>query len=163
GSATLVENHDRFVLGQAARAALDAIADDDVRELARDFLIDQFFRRDVYVRAGTSLDGQGQRQRLHDASFLLACPETQVEYALAPSAGRLSFETAAARAIVNELAAGPRRLHEIAERRGVAPVDVVANTMALCASNQIRPVESSRSDVARINALVLRRLGGPNE
>src|SRR5262245_23746541 len=44
GSATLIENYDSFVLGRAARTALATIADLDARELARDFLIDQFFR-----------------------------------------------------------------------------------------------------------------------
>ena len=82
GSATLVENHDTFVLGQAARAALVAIADDDVRELARDFLIDQFFRRDIFVRAGADLHEQAQRRKLLDGTFLLARPNTQVTYQL---------------------------------------------------------------------------------
>src|SRR5262249_33604798 len=50
GSASLVENHDSFVLGKAAREALTVISDEDVRELARDFLIDQFFRLDIFVR-----------------------------------------------------------------------------------------------------------------
>src|SRR5262249_12349059 len=80
GSATLIENHDSFVLGHASRTALAAIADDDARELARDFLIDQFFRRDVFVRAGASLDEQAQRQRLLEGTFLLALPTTQIEY-----------------------------------------------------------------------------------
>jgi hypothetical protein len=63
GSATLVENHDSFVLGHAAREALAVIGDEDVRELARDFLIDQFFRRDLFVRRAKRWMTR-QRQRL---------------------------------------------------------------------------------------------------
>jgi SAM-dependent methyltransferase len=163
GSATLVENHDSFVLGRAARAALVAIADDDVRELARDFLIDQFFRRDVFVRAGASLDEQAQRRKLLDTTFLLARPSTQIEYTLATPAGRLTFDNAAAREIVTALAAGPCHLRDIAEQRSVTPIDVIANAMVLCASNQIRPVEPAYADVAPMNAVILRRLGGPEE
>ena len=70
GSATLVENHDSFVLGRAAREALAVIGDEDV--MARDFLIDQFFRRDVFVREGANLDETAQRRRLLDGTFLLA-------------------------------------------------------------------------------------------
>ena len=163
GSATLIENHDTFVLGRAARAALVAIADDDVRELARDFLIDQFFRRDIFVRAGANLDEQAQRRRLLDGTFLLARPSAQVEYTFATPAGRLAFENAAARAIVMALAAGPCRLRDIAEQGDVTPMDVIANAMVLCASTQIRPIEPTHADVASMNAVILRRLGGPEE
>jgi hypothetical protein len=163
GSATLIENHDTFVLGQAARAALVAIADDDVRELARDFLIDQFFRRDIFVRAGANLDDQAQQRRLLDGTFLLARPNTQVEYTFATPAGRLTFDNAAARAIVMALAGGPCRLRDIVEQAAVTPMDVIANAMVLCASAQIRPVEPTHADVAPMNEVILRRLGLPEE
>jgi SAM-dependent methyltransferase len=164
GSATLVENHDAFVLGRAARAALAGIEDDDLREMARDFLIDQSFRRDIFVRAGTDLDEGAQRRKLLDGAFLLTRPAgTPVEYTLATPAGQLNFDNAAARAIVAALAAGPRRLHDIVEQGGVAPMDVIANAMILCASSQVRPVETTHADVAPVNAAILRRLGGPEE
>jgi len=55
GSTKLIENYDSFVLGEAAREILATIADPDVRELARDFLVDQSFRHDVYIRRGRPL------------------------------------------------------------------------------------------------------------
>ena len=127
------------------RTALDEIEDDDLRELARDFLIDQSFRRDIFVRAGTDLDEGAQRRSLLDGAFLLARPAgTPVEYTLATPAGQLNFDNAAARAIVATLAAGPRRLRDIAEQGGVAPTDVIANAMVLCASSQISPGRTGR-------------------
>lgn len=158
---TLVENHDSFVLGKDARAALAAIDDHAVRELARDFLVDQFFRRDVFAREGKSLDEHDQRRRLLAGAFALMCAAGKVEYALHTPAGRLAFDNAAARALVAALAAGPCRLGEIAERRGVAAEDVVANALVLCASNQLRPVETVRASVAPMNAAIARRLDGP--
>lgn len=163
GSATLVENHDSFVLGRAAREALAVIDDEDVRELARDFLIDQFFRRDIFIREGRRLDEDEQRRRLCDEAFALMRAAGKVEYALATPAGRLAFANPAARAIIDSLAAGPCRLGAIVERSGATVGDVIANTMVLCASNQIRPVEPARAPVAAINAAVARRLGGPDE
>ncbi len=53
GSATLVQNYDRFMLGRAARGILAGIDDPDARELARDVFINQSFRRDVYIRGGS--------------------------------------------------------------------------------------------------------------
>jgi SAM-dependent methyltransferase len=163
GSATLVENHDSFVLGQAAREALAVIDDEDVRELARDFLIDQFFRRDLFVHGGELLDEHGQRQRLLVTTFALTRGAGKIEYKLRAAAGRLDFDNAVARAIIAGLATGPCRLGAIAERCGAAAQDIVANAMVLCASTQILPVESGRASVAAINAAISRRLGGPEE
>jgi SAM-dependent methyltransferase len=163
GSATLVENHDSFMLGKAAREALAAITDKDIRELARDFLIDQFFRRDVFVRDSKQLDEQEQRWRLLANVFALVCGVSKVEYTLRTPAGRLDFDNAAARAIIATLAAGPCRLGDIAAQRGVAAEDIMANAMVLCASNRVRPVEPFGTSVARMNAAISRRLGGPEQ
>ena len=163
GSATLVENHDSFVLGKAARKTLAAISDGNVRELARDFLIDQFFRRDVFVREGKRLDEREQRRRLLANAFALTRGAGEIEYKLRTPAGNLTFDNAAARAIIAMLAAGPCRLGDIAEQRGVAAEDVVANAMVLCASTQIRPVERGRASIAAMNAAISRRLGGAEE
>ena len=163
GSATLIQNHDSFVLGRAARETLAAINDEDVRELARDFLIDQFFRRDVFVRAGKQLDHNEQRQQLLASAFALARGVRMVEYKLETPAGDVAFDNAAARAIIAVLAGGPSRLGAIAEQHGVAAANAVANAMVLCASNQIRPVEPTRASVAAMNAAITRRLGGPEE
>jgi len=163
GSATLVDNHDSFVLGQEARKALAAIDDENVRELARDFLIDQFFRRDVFVRDGRPLDEAEQRRRLLADAFALVRAPARIEYTLRTAAGQLNFDNAAARGVVAALAAGPCRLGDIAEQRSLDPADVIANTMVLCASNQIRPVEIARASVAALNAAISRRLGSPEE
>jgi SAM-dependent methyltransferase len=163
GSATLVENHDSFALGKAGREALTAITDEDVRELARDFLIDQFFRLDVFSRGGDQLDENEQRRLLLAGAFTLACPASKVEHTLHTAAGQLTFDNAAARAIVATLAGGPCSLGEIAQQRNVSVKDAIANAMVLCASNQLRPVEATRTPVAKINTALSRRLGGPEE
>jgi SAM-dependent methyltransferase len=163
GSAMLVENHDTFVLGKAAREALAALADEDVRELARDFLIDQFFRLDIFVRGADEIDENEQRKQLLANGFMLTCPAGKVEYNLQTAAGQLAFDNAAARAIVESLAAGPCTLGEVAQQRNIAVKDIIANAMVLCASNQLRPVEAGRAPVAKINAALTRRIGGREE
>src|SRR5262249_3675351 len=150
GSATLIENHDAFVLGSAAREALAAIDDPDIRELARDVLIDQVFRRDLYARQGRRLTEDEQRRRLLAGAFALMRPAGAIEYTLRTAAGRLGFDNASARAIVAALAAGPRRLGDLAEQGSMAAGDMVANAVVLCASNQIRPVEATPAPVAAV-------------
>ncbi|MGH7115007.1 MAG: class I SAM-dependent methyltransferase, partial [Stellaceae bacterium] len=55
GSASLIENFDALVLSEPARALLARIADPDLRELARDFFLDQRLRCDVFDRGNRRL------------------------------------------------------------------------------------------------------------
>ena len=107
GSATLIENFDSLVLGRDARKALAAISDNDVRELARDFLISQSFRCDVFVRAGRWLNDDERYQRLRATTFALARPRGAIRYSMATPAGRLRYGNAAAREIISELSPPP--------------------------------------------------------
>lgn len=163
GSARLMDNFDSFVLGQAARAALAAIVDPDARELARDFVINQSFRRDVFVRRGRALDGSDRRVRLLAASFALTRPADIVEYASRTPAGQLRYDNAIARNIVGTLARGPCPLIDICSELSLAPDGVLANALVLAAAGTIRPVEPSQLPVRRLNEAVCRRWGGPEE
>ena len=84
GSATLVQNYDRFMLGRAARDILDGIADPDARELARDVFINQSFRRDVYIRGGRKVAEPDRSRRLMNSSFYLSVPARQRGVQLSP-------------------------------------------------------------------------------
>jgi SAM-dependent methyltransferase len=154
GSATLVENFDSFVLGSAARDLLSGISDPDVRELARDVFIQQSFRRDVFVRGARPLDGETQRQRLMAASYALLRPAGMIEYAAPTPAGRLNFDSAAARAIVAGLAAGPSALATIVAVDTEEQNDVLASALALAAAGMIVPVEAGGVDVGNVNRAI---------
>jgi SAM-dependent methyltransferase len=162
GSATLLDNHDSFVLGRAAREALANIADDDVRELARDYLIDQFFRRDVFIRGGLRLSPESRRSRLMDSAFFLAKPSEPVELAMKTPAGKLTFDNQTSRHIVRALAGGPRRLSEIADP-SMSERDLIANTLALSAADMVLPVNAGSASTAALNAVILGRQGGEQE
>jgi SAM-dependent methyltransferase len=163
GSATLVQNFDSLVLGRDARKVLAAISDNDVRELARDFLISQSFRCDVFVRAGRRLNEDERYQRLRATTFALARPRRAIKYSMATPAGRLRYGNAAARAIVSVLSAGPASLAEITAKSTLAGQDLLANVLVLCAADAVRPVESRRLSVLSVNEAILRRLGGSEE
>jgi hypothetical protein len=163
GSATLLDNYDLLVLGQAAREALASICDDNARELARDFLIDQFLRRDMFVREGRRIGDEERRDRLLASTFILTRPASMIGYAASTPAGRLEFDNAAARSIVRALASGPMRLAELATASDIDPQDALANALVLCAVDAIRPVEQGRTSVGNINQAVRRRLGTAEE
>jgi hypothetical protein len=162
GSATLAENYDRFMLGRAAREILAGIADPDARELARDMLINQSFRRDVYIRGGENIGEPDRSQRLMQSSFFLSVPADSVEYGFSTPAGSVKFDNRAARHIVTELAAGPRRLGDLAAP-GVSTQDLLANAVALTAAATLWPVEETNPPVEAINTAIRRRAGTPDE
>jgi SAM-dependent methyltransferase len=163
GSATLIENFDSLVLGRDARKALAAISENDVRELARDFLIGQSFRCDVFVRAGRRLNEDERYQRLRATTFALARPLRAIKYSMATPAGRLRYGNAAARGIASVLSARPASLAEITAKSTLASQDLLANVLVLCAADAVWPVESSRVSVSAVNEAIRRRLGGPEE
>lgn len=159
GSATLRENHDAFVLGRTAREILGRIADDAVRELTRDFFLSQRFRRDVFAREGILLDEEERRRRLLDSTFALAHPSAGVAFSTQTPAGRLNFDNAAAHAVVAALDEGPTTLAAIVGVSGCDSEDILDNTFALAAADDVRPVESGRAPVHTINRAILDRCG----
>src|SRR5271169_4174113 len=113
GSATLIENLDPLVLSGNAREVLGALADDDLRELVRDFYLDQRFRCDVFARDKRVLGGEQRCGALLTSTFALARPAAAIRYSAATPAGFHPYNNPAARAIVGALADGPRSLAEI--------------------------------------------------
>jgi SAM-dependent methyltransferase len=162
GSALLVENFDGWVLGRRARKLVADIADPDLRELVRDFCIDQRFRCDVFARDAAPLDQTEQRERLLAAPLALTRPPTGIVYRMPTPAGHLDYDNPAARSIVAALAVGPRRLADV-PADGCEPRDLLANALALCAGGGVRPVETGRVPVATLNRALRRHLGGPDD
>lgn len=162
GSATLIENFDGWTLGRHGRVLIGGIADQHRRELARDFLIDQRFRCDVFSRDARRIDPEEQRRRIMDMGTLLAQPAAAIGYEAPAPSGRLAYDNKAARAVVAGLAAGAKSLAEIAPN-GVAQQDLIANALALAAGGDIRPVEKTRVPVGALNRALRRQLGGPED
>jgi len=162
GSANLMENYDSFVLGRAARATLATIQDPDVRELARDFFIDQFFRHDVFIRDGKRVDDDTRRSSLLESTWSLARPAASIEYHVQTPAGRLNFDNPVSRHIVAALSPGPRRLVEITND-SIPSKDLIANVLALSAADAIWPVEANCASVTSINDAIFKRADGPDE
>ncbi|MFI4948710.1 MAG: class I SAM-dependent methyltransferase [Alphaproteobacteria bacterium] len=156
GSAILFENFDGWVLGRRARALLDEITDPDLRELVRDFAIDQRFRCDVFARDAGELDDIEQRRLLFAAGFALARPPASITYRASTPAGQLDYANPAARAVVGALVAGARNLGDIPAETA-PPQDLLANALALCAAGDLRPVETGRIPVEALNRALRRR------
>src|SRR6516165_5308299 len=162
GSASLIENLDPLVLSENAREMLGAIPDDDLRELVRDFYLDQRFRCDVFARDNRRLDGERCRDALLARTFALARPASAIRYSAATAAGFHPYNNPTARAIVGALAAGPRSLADVTPVLAPAQ-DLATNVLVLCAVGDAMPVEPVRAPVETFNRAIFRRLDGPEE
>src|SRR5271167_3276559 len=162
GSATLIENLDPLVLSGSAREMLGAIADDDLRELVRDFYLDQRFRCDVFARDKRVLGGEQRCEALLASTFALARPATAIRYSAATPTGFHPYNNPTARAIVGALADGPRSLAEISSIPAPAQ-NLATNILLLCAVGDTMPVEPGHAPVDPLDRAVFRRLEGPEE
>jgi SAM-dependent methyltransferase len=162
GSATLIENLDALVLSKNASEMLGAIADDDLRELVRDFYLDQRFRCDVFARGNRQLDGEQRCDALLASTFALARPAPAIRYSAATPAGFHPYNNPTARAIVGALVDGPRSFAEVASVQA-SPQDLAPNVLLLCAVGDAVPVEPGRAPVETLNRAIFRRLDGPEQ
>jgi hypothetical protein len=162
GSATLIENLDALVLSKNASEMLGAIADDDLRELVRDFYLDQRFRCDVFARGNRVLDGEQRCDALLASTFALARPAPAIRYLAATPAGFHPYNNPTARAIVGALVDGPRSFAEVASVQA-SPQDLAPNVRLLCAVGDAMPVEPGRAPVETLNRAIFRRLDGPEQ
>jgi SAM-dependent methyltransferase len=162
GSATLIENFDKLVLGEAARERLATISDANLRELVRDYFLDQRFRCDVFARGNRRLDAAERERRLLGGGLALARPPATIRFAATTPRGRVAYNSPAARAIVAALAAGPRVTADLAADPSER-CDLLDGVLALCAGGDAIPVERISAAVGALNRALSRRLDGPEE
>jgi Predicted methyltransferase regulatory domain len=162
GSATLIENFDHLVLGTAARERLETIADRDLRELVRDYFLDQRFRCDVFTRGNRRLDATERALRLLAGGLALARPTAAIRYATTTSAGPIGYDSPAARAIVAALAAGPGALAQLPTDLSPGQ-DLLDSALVLCAGGDVMPVEAAGAAVGAVNNALWQRLDGSEE
>ena len=141
---------------------IGAIADDDLRELVRDFYLDQRFRCDLFARGNRRLGGEQRCDRLLASTFALARPAAAIRYSATTPAGFHPYNDPTARAVVGALADGPRSLAEVAPVLA-PPHDLPTNLVLLCAIGDVMPVEPGHARVETLNRAIFRRLDGPEE
>jgi SAM-dependent methyltransferase len=162
GSATLVENFDSYMLPGPAQRLLARVTDPDLHAMVRDYMIDQCFRRDVFIRAGTESSEPERQKWLLATPFALAHPKPLVRYRMPTPGGEVKFDNPIARRMVEGLAGGARPLGQLGGP-DVGADDLVANAMVLAAAREIWPVEAAGADAGAFNRVVMDRLGGPQE
>lgn len=160
GSTVIRDNFDSYTIGKRGRDELAGVADPNLRELVRDYFRGTRFRRDLFGRTVRPLDDATRRARLRATTFHLGSPPERVTFRMTTAAGEVRFDTAAAHYLVEALAGGPRRLADLDDPR-FPPGDLLANALALCAADAIRPVSPAPVPVDRVDTILSSREASP--
>lgn len=122
GSANVSENHPNLMFRQEARELFDAQPTRERKQLVKDFLLNQRFRCDVYVKGLSTLSAAEARERMWDMSIGLIKPPEDVIYTAKYGVGELNFDHAMSRAIISVLSRGAITVGELAKLGGLARV-----------------------------------------
>jgi hypothetical protein len=112
GSATLADNFDS-ILPQPYRDLLDQAPEPTLRELYKDLLLNQSFRRDVFVRGRAPLWPGEPAQRLGACQITLLQDPADASLAFQTSAGTVTGREDLYRPLLHALAKGPRPVADL--------------------------------------------------
>lgn len=116
-TAVPLDTVDAVNLSAEGVAFLNTIDHPILREQARDYFVNQQFRKDLYVRGTTRLNPAEQRQRLLDTRFVLLQPADTVPLKVTGAAGEATLQEAVYIPVIAALADRqhtPKSLRELA-------------------------------------------------
>lgn len=164
-SATISHNIDELAVKPDLRAILAEIADPALAETARDFAMNQVFRRDIFVRGAERMARRETEEELRRLRFTLLVPREAATLSIPIPLGELRHDPSLG-AIHDALAAGTPSLAEIEARPDLARHDfgTISRFLSLLVSiNHAAPLlpspsAESRAAGARLNQAIARRM-----
>lgn len=159
GSAALLENLEAMSLTKAAREAMTGITDPLLRELVKDHVINQQFRRDIYVKGARALPSAARQRVQADTMFVPLVTRDKMSFEFKTPLGKGNGDAAVYTPIADALADGPVTLREIISRSGIEVARAVTACTVLTASGQIHPVVpgAETRPARRLNRIVATR------
>lgn len=126
-SGRLLDHLPDYSLRPADVQMLARIGHPVMRETVRDYLVNQKFRMDIFVKGHRTLNGVDARAHWLDTSFVLVLPVEVITYRHATPMGELSLDERIYRPIVEYLASEgylPKSLVEIGEAPELSACDI---------------------------------------
>lgn len=165
GSANIPHNIDELSVRPELRAILAEIADPTLLETARDFAVNQVFRRDIFIRGLERMPAREAAAELRQRRFTLTVPRAKAGLAIPVPLGELRHDPALGLPILDALAAGTPSLGEIAALPEMDRHDVgtISRFVALLVSVNhahplVEPLEEGRAAAGRLNRAIARRM-----
>jgi len=172
-SAHLLDAIDAINLTGEQQALLAGVADPIRRQGLRDYMVNQQFRRDVFVKGAQPLPAETARSMLLDQRFALTLPPAEIAMKIAAPIGEVELQAAVYEPLLARLAAGPILLRQLlAEDQAIADLGWARLGQALCVLvglGHLQPClpaaeEAKRAQRTRaFNAAVIRRAEYSND
>lgn len=172
-SASYLENIDSINLSAEQQAFMKEIPDNMFRESVRDFMVNQQFRKDYWVKGARRLNPLELAATVRAQKIVLAVYRPEVS---------LKVKTALGEASMNEAVYGPfldfmadhkiRTLGEVEQHlagHNISLAQIIEATMVLASSGAIAPaqddavIQKARKHTARINAKLRSNAHGSND
>ncbi|KQT51940.1 methyltransferase type 11 [Aureimonas sp. Leaf454] len=131
GSAALLESVDAVNLTPAQGAILSEIGDASQRETVKDYMINQQFRRDVFVKGPLALPQRQLREAWLDQRFALSVPRGDVPLTVKGALGEASLQADVYGPILDGFASGPKTLRALVSDKAVDALGWAKLTQAL--------------------------------
>ncbi len=165
-SASLLDAVDVINLTADQQVLLNAVPDAVRRQALRDYVINQQFRRDIFVKGAALLPPAAAQERLLDQRFALSVPRQDVPLKLQTLLGEVSLQADVYEPLLDKLAAGPATLRQMKADKAVADLGwarllqalmilIGTDRVQVCLPAQDEPKRAQRTKV--FNAAVMRR------
>jgi SAM-dependent methyltransferase len=121
--AALLEQMDAFNLTPQQQEIVNEIPYAVLRETVRDYLLNQQFRRDIFMRGARRLHPLERQERLNSLSIVLAIAPEDMAFEADAGLGKVSLKKDIYQPIIDELAdgdGGPKRIGDLAKRPKLA-------------------------------------------
>ncbi|ABM61156.1 class I SAM-dependent methyltransferase [Halorhodospira halophila] len=141
GSADLVENYDVLSLPEAARAALEEVADPHYRELLRDYAVNRVFRRDIFIKGSRRGTTAQQDAALLETSLAPLLTRSEMTPVFHTNLGELTGQARIYEPLMDRLARGTTTLGALREATGIELAALIQACTVLVATGQAHPAQ----------------------
>ena len=162
GSADLIDYVEQFNLSEQGRKLLTEIKNPILRETICDLLVDQMFRRDIFIKGGQRLPRHERLEALRSQNFILMARPEDVPLKARGKRGELDLKAEQVRPVLDALAQNnhaPQSLGDL-ERRpelsGLKLPALIQIILILTAAGHIHPTQQS-DDAVRLRSHALNR------
>jgi SAM-dependent methyltransferase len=90
-SSQILDNLDGIAIQPSARALLNELGDETLRQFARDYFVNQQFRRDIFIKGARTLSAAELRQAKGEQSFMLVGNPASVPKHIQSAAGEAAL------------------------------------------------------------------------
>lgn len=124
GPANALDTLDEINLTQEQREFLAGIDNVALRQTTRDHIVDQQFRRDIFIKGPVRLSPHLVREKWLETRFALSGPSARIPRELRGMRYTIRLQSAVYDPLIAALEAGPRSLREIAGEPALAGISV---------------------------------------